>query len=88
MMTWNYLVYHETSGREIPGVERFGPHAIRDIIVSHILKNAKGDLNLAADAIQDSPLTVRKHYAHFLPSDRISRVNEFYEQDRLLSAYA
>lgn len=78
--TWRHLVYHEATGTGMPGVERFGPHAIRDIGATHILKQT-ADTRLAADAIQDSEETVIRHYARYLPKDRTRRVTEFLTRD-------
>jgi hypothetical protein len=76
MMTWIYLVYHEVTGTGIPGVEAFGPHAVRDIAATDILKNT-GSIEMAADALHDSTDVVRKHYARYLPVDRMRRVNRW-----------
>lgn len=79
-LTWRYLVYHESTGTGIPGVERFGLHAVRDIIATHILK-VTGDVGLAADALQDTQEMIMKHYAHYLPDDRTKRVRKFFASD-------
>lgn len=81
--TWAYLVYHEVTKTGIPNVEIFGPHAVRHIAATHILKQT-GDVNLAADALQDSPVTIEMNYARFLPSDRSARVASFQENDAKL----
>lgn len=80
LMTWVHLVYHETTGTGIKGVESFGVHAIRDIVATHILKT-QGSVDLAADAIQDTPAMVWQHYARFLASDRTKRVADFLHAD-------
>ncbi|MBY6013585.1 hypothetical protein KUV75_01535 [Qipengyuania gaetbuli] len=78
--TWIYLVYHEVTGTGIKGVEMFCVHAIRDIVATHILKTS-GNVELAADAIQDTPRMVLEHYARFRTSDRIKRVTDFLQND-------
>lgn len=76
--TWIYLVWHESTGTGLPGVEKFGPHAIRHIIATDILKNT-GDARLAADAIQDTVETVLSMYAFVLTEQKVQRVNAFRE---------
>lgn len=78
--TWNHLVYHQSTGTGIPGVECFGVHAVRDIVATHILKTT-GDVAMAADALQDTPQTVMGHYARFLTRDRTKRVTDFLQDD-------
>ena len=79
-LTWLYLVHHEITDTGIEGVERFGLHAVRDIVATHILK-VTGDIGLAADALQDTQETIMKHYAHYLPDDRTKRVRRFFAAD-------
>ncbi|NCD09622.1 MAG: hypothetical protein EOL98_09375 [Negativicutes bacterium] len=53
----------------MPGLHSHGPHALRDIIATHIIKKT-GSYSDAAIAIDDSEQIVRSHYARFLPCDR------------------
>lgn len=58
------------------GLENFegiSPTAFRHILATAIVKKT-GDMQLAADAIADSLDVARRHYAHFLPTDRRPRV--------------
>jgi integrase len=44
-----------------------GPHAMRHILATHIIKTTLGNYFLAAQALHDRPITVEKNYAQFLP---------------------
>lgn len=68
--THEYLSQHSSRGRGIKGVHAFGPHAFRDILATHIIKTT-GSLTLAANILLDSEETVKRHYARFLPEDRL-----------------
>jgi hypothetical protein len=65
-----YLSQHSSRGRGIKGVHAFGPHAFRDIVATHIIKTT-GSLTQAANILLDSEETVKRHYARFLPEDRL-----------------
>jgi hypothetical protein len=69
--THEYLSQHSSRGRGIKGVHAFGPHAFRDIVATHIIKTT-GSLTLAANILLDSEETVKRHYARFLPEDRLA----------------
>lgn len=71
-----YICYHKY--RIDPGMvnlQPHGPHALRDIIATHVIKKT-GSFALAAIAIRDTEQTVRKHYARFLPEDKSSLFRE------------
>lgn len=68
--TEKYLSQYSSKPTAIKGVLSFGPHAMRDILATHIIKTT-GDISLAANILLDSEEMVRKHYARFLPKDRI-----------------
>ena len=53
----------------IPGLLPHGPHNIRDVRATHILK-ATGSYERASYAIQDTPEMVAQHYGRFLPQDK------------------
>ena len=53
----------------IAGLLPHGPHNVRDVLATHILKKT-GSYEQASYAIQDSPETVAEHYGRFLPSDK------------------
>jgi hypothetical protein len=66
-----YGIYNPYTGRgAIEGLLPHGPHNIRDILVTHILKKT-GCFQQASYAIQDTPETVEKYYARFLPRDKV-----------------
>lgn len=48
-----------------------GPHNVRDVLATHILKQT-GSYEQASYAIQDTPEVVAKHYGRFLPQDKAS----------------
>lgn len=53
----------------IKGLLPHGPHNVRDVIATHILKQT-GSYEQASYAIQDTPEVVAKHYGRFLPQDK------------------
>jgi hypothetical protein len=53
----------------IPGLLPHGPHNVRDVLATHILKQT-GSYEQASYAIQDTPETVAQHYGRFLPQDK------------------
>lgn len=71
--TREYLSQDSLRKCGLPGVHAFAPHAFRDIVATHVLKTT-GSIELAANILLDSPEIVAKHYARFLPHDRLERV--------------
>jgi hypothetical protein len=70
MMTQRYGVYNPFTGRgAIKGLLPHGPHNVRDVLATHILKQT-GSFEQASYAIQDTPEMVAKHYGRFLPQDK------------------
>ncbi|WP_235587898.1 hypothetical protein [Sphingopyxis sp. H115] len=53
----------------IEGLLPHGPHNVRDVLATHILKQT-GSYEQASYAIQDTPDTVAAHYGRFLPQDK------------------
>lgn len=65
-----YGIYNPYTGRgAIPGLLPHGPHSVRDVLATHILKQT-GSYEQASYAIQDTPETVSQHYGRFLPQDK------------------
>lgn len=65
-----YGVYNPYTGRgAIKGLLPHGPHNVRDVLATHILKRT-GSYEQAGYAIQDTAETVAKYYARFLPNDK------------------
>jgi hypothetical protein len=65
-----YGIYNPYTGRgAIPGLLPHGPHCVRDVLATHILKQT-GSYEQASYAIQDTPETVAQHYGRFLPQDK------------------
>ena len=65
-----YGVFNPYTGRgAIRGLLPHGPHNVRDILATHILKHT-GSYEQASYAIQDTPDMVAKHYGRFLPQDK------------------
>jgi hypothetical protein len=70
LTTQRYGIYNPYTGRgAIPGLLPHGPHNIRDVLATHILKQT-GSYEQASYAIQDTPDMVAKHYGRFLPQDK------------------
>lgn len=63
-------IYNPYTGRgAIKGLLPHGPHNVRDVLATHILKRT-GSYERASYAIQDTPDMVAKHYGRFLPQDK------------------
>ncbi|MEY9650047.1 hypothetical protein ABIF07_006325 [Bradyrhizobium elkanii] len=63
-------IYNPHTGRGvIKGLLPHGPHNVRDVLATHILKQT-GSYEQASYAIQDTPEMVAKHYGRFLPHDK------------------
>lgn len=69
-ITQRYGIYNPYTGRgAIPGLLPHGPHSVRDVLATHVLKQT-GSYEQASYAIQDTPETVAQHYGRFLPQDK------------------
>lgn len=65
-----YGIYNPYTGRGvIRGLLPHGPHNVRDVLATHILKQT-GSYEQASYAIQDTPDMVQQHYGRFLPQDK------------------
>lgn len=65
-----YGIFNPYTGRgAIAGLLPHGPHNVRDVLATHILKQT-GSYEQASYAIQDTPAMVAKHYGRFLPQDK------------------
>lgn len=65
-----YGIYNPYTGRgAIKGLLPHGPHNVRDVLATHILKQT-GSYEQASYAIQDTPDMVMNHYGRFLPQDK------------------
>jgi hypothetical protein len=63
-------IFNPYTGRgAIKGLLPHGPHNVRDVLATHILKQT-GSYEQASYAIQDTPDMVAKHYGRFLPQDK------------------
>lgn len=65
-----YGIHNPYTGRgAIVGLLPHGPHNVRDVLATHVLKKT-GSYEQASYAIQDTPEIVRNHYGRFLPHDK------------------
>ncbi len=65
-----YGIYNPWTKRgAIDGLLPHGPHNVRDVLATHILKRT-GSYEQASYAIQDTPDMVAQHYGRFLPQDK------------------
>jgi hypothetical protein len=65
-----YGIHNPWTGRgAIKGLLPHGPHNVRDVLATHILKQT-GSYEQASYAIQDTPEMVAQHYGRFLPQDK------------------
>lgn len=79
-----YGVYNPWTKRgAVPGLLPHGPHNVRDVLATHILKQT-GSFEQASYAIQDTPDIVAKHYGRFLPENKAALaariLNQVWEQ--------
>ncbi|WP_255567861.1 hypothetical protein [Brevundimonas sp. PAMC22021] len=75
-----YGIYNPWTGRgAIPGLLPHGPHSVRDVLATHILKQT-GSYEQASYAIQDTPATVAAHYGRFLPQDKAALAAQILNQ--------
>lgn len=74
-LTRRFAVYNPYTKRgAIPGILPHGPHSVRHIVATFVLKRS-GSFDDAARAIQDNRETTERHYARFAPKDGAERVN-------------
>lgn len=67
-----YGIFNPYTGRgAIKALLPHGPHNVRDVLATHILKQT-GSYEQASYAIQDTPDMVAQHYGRFLPQDKAS----------------
>jgi len=65
-----YGIFNPYTGKgAIQGLLPHGPHSVRDVLATHVLKQT-GSYEQASYAIQDTPATVADHYGRFLPQDK------------------
>jgi hypothetical protein len=65
-----YGIHNPYTGRgAIKGLLPHGPHNVRDVLATHVLKHT-GSYEQAGYAIQDTPEMVAQHYGRFLPQDK------------------
>ncbi len=65
-----YGIHNPWTGKgAIKGLLPHGPHSVRDVLATHILKQT-GSYEQASYAIQDTAATVADHYGRFLPQDK------------------
>jgi hypothetical protein len=76
LLIQKYGIYNPYTKRgAIKGLLPHGPHAVRDVLATHLLKTT-GSYELASFAIQDSMESVMRHYARFMPHEKIARAAE------------
>jgi hypothetical protein len=65
-----YGIHNPYTGRgAIKGLLPHGPHNVRDVLATHVLKQT-GSYEQAGYAIQDTAEMVAHHYGRFLPEDK------------------
>lgn len=75
-----YGIYNPWTRRgAIAGLLPHGPHNVRDVLATHILKQT-GSYEQASYAIQDTPDVVAKHYGRFLPQDKAALAAQILNQ--------
>jgi len=75
----------------IKGLLPHGPHCVRDVLATHILKMT-GSFDLASYAIQDTAETVMRHYGRFLPEEKAAQaaliLNEVWDDTKIPGDWA
>ena len=65
-----YGIHNPYTGKgAIIGLLPHGPHSVRDVIATHILKQT-GSYELAGFALQDTTAAVMRHYSRFAPHEK------------------
>lgn len=65
-----YGIYNPFTGRgAIKGLLPHGPHAVRDVLATHVIKHT-ASYELAGFAVHDTADVVRNHYCRFLPEEK------------------
>jgi hypothetical protein len=65
-----YGIYNPYTGiGAIEGLLPHGPHNVRDVLATHVLKQT-GSYEMASFAIHDTPEVARRHYCRFLPEEK------------------
>lgn len=66
-----YGIYNPyTKHGAIKGIMPHGPHVVRDVLATHVIKQT-ASYDLAAYAIQDTPEVVKNYYCRFLPEEKV-----------------
>lgn len=67
-----YGIYNPYTMRgAIKGLLPHGPHSVRDVLATHVLKET-GSYDQAGYAIQDTAEVVAQHYGRFLPENKVA----------------
>lgn len=75
-----YGIYNPYTGKgAIKGLLPHGPHNVRDVLATHILKQT-GSYEQASYAIQDTPEMVADYYGRFLPQDKAALAAQILNQ--------
>ena len=75
-----YGIYNPYTRRgAIEGLLPHGPHNVRDVLATHVLKQT-GSYQQASYAIQDTPEMVARHYGRFLPEDKSAMAAQILNQ--------
>jgi hypothetical protein len=65
-----YGIYNPYTGMgAIEGLLPHGPHSVRDVLATHVLKHT-GSYELAGFAVHDTPEVVQRHYCRFQPEEK------------------
>jgi hypothetical protein len=65
-----YGIHNPYTGRgAIKGMLPHGPHAVRDVLATHVIKHT-ASYELAGFAVHDTAEVVKQHYCRFLPEEK------------------
>jgi transcriptional regulator with XRE-family HTH domain len=84
-MLQKYGIYNPWTGTgAISGLLPHGPHAVRHVLATHILKTT-GSYSWAAAYVMDTEAVVKKRYARFDPADQWLKARHFVDSDHPIS---
>ena len=81
-ITQEFLAHNPYKVPGVPGVMPHGPHAVRAVVATDIVKKT-GRFDVAATAIQDTEAMVREHYGRFLTEDKHRLLEEYNAREAL-----
>lgn len=81
-LTSMYFIYNpDLKVGGVEGAMPHGMHSVRNVRATHVVK-VTGNLHLAAWSIQDQVRTIERHYAEFVPADKVKLAEQVLAEAR------